>query len=353
VLFNRKTERQANLFLAFLLILIAFDLVPQIIGFAGFYDAFPWLSFAPFSNASALGPLLLGYVFAMTTSRVSKVIYAALIPSITIFLYHCYWFLQPLQDKWDWVASYHGSVISPIFNYYALTLALVSVIISFLQIRRYRHWLANLSSAAMEFDQRWLPHCLIGFLIPLIAWLFMDVYAFLFGRLSYFEAFPFYIILSFSAYAIAQGAITKSKFSFPKMQHSDVSNEINADCRQVSALEEAELNTHQRDAAKLRDVIVTEKLYLQPRLSLQDLARHMATNETYISRIINQGTGGNFNRFVNQIRVECAQEGIKSKRGDLLQIALDSGFNSKATFNRVFKDITQLTPSQYKRQLSH
>ncbi|MEO1173865.1 MAG: AraC family transcriptional regulator, partial [Myxococcota bacterium] len=53
---RRTAERDAHRILAVLLLVVAGILTPQIIGFAGFYDAFPWLTFAPFAVPLALGP---------------------------------------------------------------------------------------------------------------------------------------------------------------------------------------------------------------------------------------------------------------------------------------------------------
>jgi AraC-like DNA-binding protein len=88
-----------------------------------------------------------------------------------------------------------------------------------------------------------------------------------------------------------------------------------------------------------------------PELTAPRLARLLATNSTYLSRALNEGVGRNFNEFINGIRIEAVQTELRSAdtARDILAVALDAGFNSKASFNRVFKRITGVTPTEYRR----
>ena len=69
-----------------------------------------------------------------------------------------------------------------------------------------------------------------------------------------------------------------------------------------------------------------------------------------ISQAINKGFEMNFNDYINNHRVDEVIKELKSgthHSQTLLSIALESGFNSKSTFNRAFKKHTQLTPIAY------
>jgi len=93
-----------------------------------------------------------------------------------------------------------------------------------------------------------------------------------------------------------------------------------------------------------------EKPYLDPDLNLISLSQELGMTRAEVSEIINQGFGKNFNDFVNFYRVEAIKmmfEEGKQQQMSLLGVALECGFNSKATFNRVFKKFTQMSPSQY------
>ena len=66
LLWRAPSNRAANRWLALLIVAVAALITPYIIGFAGFYDAWPWLSFTPFSYTLAFGPLLWLYAATLT-----------------------------------------------------------------------------------------------------------------------------------------------------------------------------------------------------------------------------------------------------------------------------------------------
>ncbi|MEO1714801.1 MAG: helix-turn-helix domain-containing protein, partial [Bacteroidota bacterium] len=75
-----------------------------------------------------------------------------------------------------------------------------------------------------------------------------------------------------------------------------------------------------------------------------------------LSQVINQETNGPFYDFVNRYRVKHLQELLlDSQKGHLTILALgyESGFNSKASLNRIFKQHVGLTPSQYQKENLH
>ena len=81
----------------------------------------------------------------------------------------------------------------------------------------------------------------------------------------------------------------------------------------------------------------------------------MNKNTSELSELINNGIGLNFNDFINHYRVEDVKEKLKNgihNQKTLLGIALDSGFNSKATFNRAFKKSTSLSPKDFVEKLT-
>lgn len=97
-----------------------------------------------------------------------------------------------------------------------------------------------------------------------------------------------------------------------------------------------------------------EKPYLESELTLSDLARQLHITSSLLSQIINVGFNKNFNDFVNAYRIEAFK--IRLQKSDyqhltLLGIALECGFNSKATFNRAFKKHTGQSPSEYTNSL--
>jgi AraC-like DNA-binding protein len=119
---------------------------------------------------------------------------------------------------------------------------------------------------------------------------------------------------------------------------------------QVS-LEESEIDYWKQ---KLEDLLAQEKIHLDPQLSLGQLATRLGTNTSLLSKTINQGYNGNFSELINGRRVEEVLKRIKAGRHQIITMAAlaeECGFNSKATFNRSFKQHTQQSPSQYIKQL--
>ena len=93
--------------------------------------------------------------------------------------------------------------------------------------------------------------------------------------------------------------------------------------------------------------------YLDPELSLQELADKLDMSRHQLSTLINKKHRKNFYEFINKQRVEKVKHLMRdpsNKNLKIISLAYDAGFNSKATFNRVFKNITNLTPGQYKKQ---
>ena len=93
-----------------------------------------------------------------------------------------------------------------------------------------------------------------------------------------------------------------------------------------------------------------EKPYLNNRLGLKDVAEYLNISVHHLSQVINEQLDKNFFDFVNDYRVTEVKNLLrdpKHKQFTLLAIAYDCGFNSKSSFNSVFKKITGLTPSSY------
>ncbi|MCH9006940.1 AraC family transcriptional regulator [candidate division KSB1 bacterium] len=93
-----------------------------------------------------------------------------------------------------------------------------------------------------------------------------------------------------------------------------------------------------------------QKLYRNNNLRYSDLAARLGISVSQLSRLMNHEIGMSFNEFVNAYRVQDAKDRLSHNESDeytLLAVAFDAGFNSKASFNRIFKRHTGLTPSEH------
>lgn len=98
-----------------------------------------------------------------------------------------------------------------------------------------------------------------------------------------------------------------------------------------------------------------ERPWLKPELTLTEVAKQMHITPGLLSKVINSGCGQNFNDFVNAYRVREAQRLLADPRFahySLVGVALESGFNSRSTFNRVFKKVVGRAPSELVRPKS-
>ena len=104
---------------------------------------------------------------------------------------------------------------------------------------------------------------------------------------------------------------------------------------------------------KVDKLMEDQKLYMNPRLKLEDLAQLSDIQRHILSRVLNEVYLHGFAQYVNEYRIREAQKLIKS-RNDLTfeGIGYESGFNSKSSFFSAFKKIANCTPLQFKKQLN-
>lgn len=101
-------------------------------------------------------------------------------------------------------------------------------------------------------------------------------------------------------------------------------------------------------SGKVSKLFVEDKIFLNSRLKLSDVADMVGTNRTYVSQIFNRDNGTSFFDYVNKLRVEYACELLRTSSDTIETIALQSGFNSIATFHRVFSKFCGCTPAKYR-----
>lgn len=109
----------------------------------------------------------------------------------------------------------------------------------------------------------------------------------------------------------------------------------------------------QQAIAALENAMQQDKLYLNPALSVEAVAKHLKLAPKTISAVLNQHVNKSFNEYINSYRIDEFKERVLQPDADNLTIAgiaQDCGFNSQATFQRTFKQVTGLSPSEYKKR---
>lgn len=102
-------------------------------------------------------------------------------------------------------------------------------------------------------------------------------------------------------------------------------------------------------ADKITGLLEYEKIYHESGYSRSDLAKELGVSEYQASNVINAHFGKSLPQLLNEYRVEDAKRLLEETGADVKVIAEETGFNSIATFNRVFRDITGHTPSAYRK----
>ncbi|UHG90769.1 helix-turn-helix domain-containing protein [Spirosoma oryzicola] len=103
----------------------------------------------------------------------------------------------------------------------------------------------------------------------------------------------------------------------------------------------------------LLNAMSAKQLFLDPELTVEKLGQHTQLSPKLISAVLNQHVRKNFNGFVNEYRVDAVKQRLTDPAyGNLTLtgIAFDCGFNSQATFQRTFKQLTGVSPGEYQAQ---
>lgn len=107
---------------------------------------------------------------------------------------------------------------------------------------------------------------------------------------------------------------------------------------------------------RLKELMNKEKIYCESELSLSTLAAKLNVHPNYLSQVINEKEGKSFFDYINALRVEEFKRLIalpQSSRFTLMSLAFDCGFNSKSSFNKNFKKVTGLSPSEYSTKINN
>ena len=151
------------------------------------------------------------------------------------------------------------------------------------------------------------------------------------------------VVLTFFAHMVGYNAIKHPDRLFTRKEESKYAHSTLAEDNRSLLLE------------RLQHHMTEEKPFLDSELTLGTLATELNVHPDHLSQAINAELSINFYDFVNGYRVEEAKERLQdpaNQQFSILGIALDSGFNSKSSFNRIFKKNTGLTPSQFLKKRS-
>ncbi len=372
IAFSGKPAKWLSLFS----FLCSIYILPWMLGFAGWYSLQPYrdiMFYIPFQQLFFIGPAIYFYTQSLLNPsfKFQRKDWLHLLPAFAYLLYRLVILVtdklvmqQPFfyangkdknLDTWYQVAGFISMLI-----YFILSLRYYAI---------YKKVIYQTVSFADKLLFGWIKKYLIAFMLMQVLWLIF--FLFFPGWGSFKEKWWYYVSFSFLNYYIAITGYTNNitslvPFSISNFEKkvvfllqnatdtSDESDSIEVEFEEVP-ITEAINPQLELWKEKIMTVIESQTLYKDPTLTLQSIATALNTNQTLISKMINQGFKMNFNDFINNYRIEAVKRLLHAgehKKQTLLGISIDCGFNSKTTFNRCFKRNTGMSPKEFIQNLS-
>jgi AraC-like DNA-binding protein len=366
VLFFRRNHRSANRIFACFLCLISFHLILAAFDEQSFFIRFPHLLHITWVMPLLYGPLVILFFrrISLLNPKFKSVELLFFVPFLVSLLIQLPFFLQPAHEKIEYINNFNLSVaddfgiMNQITNFFHLFF-FTHAIIEFQKHKKHIvHYYSDISKAQMNWY-----YAFIRIIFVLVVFSIITFYGKKWDLPYLKHIYPYHflgivIAIYWTGYkALHQpllfGGDIPDSFIQPGESHGtypkETDNSLDPKPRQIKINPQLVLELEK----SLRILMEKENWYLNSELTIQEVAEKLKTNKQYISEVINKSFRKNFYDFINDYRIEefkrlAAQPG--ADRMNILGIAFEAGFNSKATFNAVFKKKTGVTPSEYIRQ---
>ncbi len=342
--FSKNNISRSPKILAVLLLACSLTLLNDMLVTTGIANRFQFLYFTPIYYSLSIGPLF--YFFVASKFRASypfrkRDVLHLLLPLIQALVYFSIGFRNETFKSILWEQSQFPIYLDIETALFPISLTGYTLFAQSI-IRRHQEtnsfWSADLIKWLRQFSIGILTIAiieLVSLLGEFLPYEYLNNSYLALLRSLVFTGFVFWI------------AINGFKQYFVSYIYTSKPNKLVSKGQPEAAATQLEEITH---------LMISEKIYQNPELTIQLLASYLGKTEKLTSSIINQGTGGNFNAFVNSYRIEDFKDRIlkgEHQKVTLTSIAYDCGFDSKSTFNRVFKQNTGMTPSQFVKTIPH
>lgn len=347
LLLLKQPKRQSNFFLA--LLLFFFALMSINISMANILfsnDLMQVFRYVQLELLFGFGPALYFFTKSFTDPdyRFSKKEFVHFIPVILEFIFY----RTPIYRLGS-----NGLYETPNHPFTPIYLAeqqlgvisiIVYVILSIHLLIKYRKWIRDNYSNLKNKSLSWLRVPIFIYSGYWILWIIItkiDFYVFQ-NKFRELYFFPTNILLSLVTTWIGFVGYIKSQIEVSGFSKTTFKQE--------------QKSSDPEGAKLILEMMKNKKPYINPDLSLQKLSEITGLNSKSISRIINQDLQMNFYEFVNKYRVEEFKGRLEqpdSQNFTLLAHAFECGFNSKSTFNHIFKKYAKKTPREYYLELKN
>ncbi len=360
----------ANRFLGSLMLFYSIILVDLLLQDLGFYANRPHLKFIGLGFPFVVGPLhyLYAKYLVYPSRKLRKIEWLHFLPLLLFKIYLLPDFLQK-GNMITAVFAVNGTGALPfmdlLLNWAIIIQIMIYLFLTLFLISRYARDIKNQFSNIEKIRLDWLRNIT---LLAMSAWIiFLTENAFLFAGIHISHLFNLssmiagtYVYLMgylglFKSEIFSEPAIAASiSLSHPDGDPPEIEDQSNPP-KSAKKYEKSGLSPEnaRKYLQKLLHLMEKERPYRNSELTLQQLADMLFISPHNLSEVINTQLNQNFFDFINFYRVEEVKRDLidSNKRHlKILSIALDAGFNSKTSFNTIFKKHTGQTPSEYRDQ---
>lgn len=347
IFFQKKGNHTANIYMAATILAMSFSIFFGILIKTNLYLYAPHLLWTGYPFQLLFGPFLFLYIKRQVNpEKKLSMELIHFIPFVLIILLMAPYFKLSGAEK-IYLAK-HPEELKPILPVLWLNIATqiqiwIYIVVIWKTLNRHEKSVKQNYSNISKVNLKWIRDILyqIGVifivlsLIIVIRLLFPDLWSY-FGEYLDQRIIP--ILVSIAIYRAGYKALTQLEILFtsvPETTTTDVPQKPSGSIDQ-----------------RILNFMENKKPFLDPDLTLPQLAEELQLTRNQLSAMINQETGSHFFDFINSYRIEQVKKDLHDTEKDqftILALALDAGFNSKATFNKVFKKVVGMTPRQYKQ----
>ncbi len=222
---------------------------------------------------------------------------------------------------------------------FSMLFATVYGCITIAKSHRISRYIRTQYSNTQGIDTNWIKFLIISLYIMAVIW-FVAVLDF-----SWVSDALYYLYVTVCIYTITYYATKHKEIDFENF--AATSNISMAQSPEIISTEQDKL--YSDIARKLDRAMNEDKIYLSNNLTLNELATHIGTNRSYLSRYVNEYKSIPFINYINEFRIREALLIINQGVFELSisELAEQSGFASVSTFRRVFKQSNGCSPSEY------
>lgn len=356
ILATRKENIKANYILALMVLFFSFGITQLLYVSSGTYLKLWWL-FPFYSGLPYIfGPLIYFYIRALTQPlfhfRRRDILHT--LPAIMSILLYYVIFLFPAINKYALLHKmyFETSVFSYISIVLFLTQALIYILLCLNLLKNHMIRIRGSYSELAKINLGWIRHLIILFIL---IWLIAVGLQSLLPEKMIIEKLDdavTYFLLSIFIFIIGYRGMSQPQiFTQEKTSYGNRKNYNH----EPAKYEKSGLSAEKSEQYKkvLLNLMNEQKLFCDPGLDLAQVSEKSGIPMHHLSQVINDRINQNFYLFVNGYRVREAMsrlKNVKTSDDKLIKIAFDSGFNSIATFNRVFKNINGQSPSQFRKK---